>query len=188
MEYLYGGPLPRIAEGAVGDLVLDAIFLEDEEEVERLTEKRRVPLLPRGARVMVLLNPDPPAPERLRLLIERPDEMRWMVNGSHVAEVELKETLFLDFRGAKPARLSPVRCGVVALKREARSLNHAYTLLSAFFERKRRSHTGNVFELVAYRDPGKPKWPLLGELRDQKMALYEERLRNLRGGVGEPER
>lgn len=176
LEYFYGGAFPEVLDGAIGDLVLDKESLKNPKDLKRLNEKRQVPLLTIGTTLRVLLKPSPFSKERVKKLIERSKDMPLSGGWTHCAEVILNEVLFLEFRGSKQARLTDVKCHVVALNREAKSLNHAYTMLSAFFEKERRSHTGSVFQLVTFYDQGRKLWRPLSDLRDQLMPLYEERL------------
>ena len=67
--------------------------------------------------------------------------------------------------GEKKPSLEECRCDVPVLETEARSLNHAVTLLSTRFEPKRISHTGNVFTRVFYRCTKSKDWRPLNELR-----------------------
>ena len=176
LEYFYGGAFPEVLEGAIGDLVLDKESLKNPKDVKRLNEKRQVPILHKGAVLRVLLKPSPFSRERVKKLIERSKDMPQTGGWTYGADVVLNEVLFIEFRGSKQARLTDVKCHVVALNREAQSLNHAYTMLSAFFEKERRSHTGNVFQLVTFYDQGRKLWRPLSDLRDQLMPLYEGRL------------
>jgi hypothetical protein len=79
-------------------------------------------------------------------------------------EVALKANLSLQVRGDQEARLSPCLCTIPALRHEAESLNHAFTLISEAYETKRRSHSGNVFER-AYAQDERGNWQKLDELR-----------------------
>jgi hypothetical protein len=73
-------------------------------------------------------------------------------------------------------RLAGCRCSVPSLNMEARSLNHAYTLLSGRIETDRISHTGNVFQLAYYYSECDASWHLLDRLR----SLIIERIRDER--------
>ncbi|MBF0238126.1 MAG: hypothetical protein HQM12_10495 [SAR324 cluster bacterium] len=52
------------------------------------------------------------------------------------------------------------------------SLNHAYTLLSSVYETKRRSHTGNVFQFIYYKNG--EHWHLIDNLRSQLEIEHEK--------------
>lgn len=79
-------------------------------------------------------------------------------------EVKLDADLWLLVRGDQEARLSTAPCTIPALNKEAKSLNHAFMLISEGYETKRRSHSGNVFER-AYAQDQLGNWQSLDELR-----------------------
>ena len=51
------------------------------------------------------------------------------------------------------------------LNKKAVSVNQAYTIISTEFEKYRRSHTGNVFNKVYYKDENTNTWSKLDNLR-----------------------
>ena len=57
------------------------------------------------------------------------------------ATIELQDVLYLQLRGTKAPTLSETACEIPALNKEARSVNHACTLLSAAIEQHRISHS-----------------------------------------------
>ena len=57
--------------------------------------------------------------------------------------------------------------GISIIGKEARSLNHAYSLISTKHEPRRLSHTGNVFKEITYLDVKKDKWLPLENLRKE---------------------
>jgi hypothetical protein len=81
------------------------------------------------------------------------------------AEARLQEPLKLRLRGDKEALLENCKCHIPVLNTEARSLNHAFTLLSMKFETKRISHSGNVFARVYCYSEKRKEWHPLDELR-----------------------
>src|SRR5208337_2134709 len=70
---------------------------------------------------------------------------------------------------AQTFTLESCRCVIPALKLEATSINHAFTLISEAYETKRLSHTGNVFER-AYTPVGPKRWQTLDDLRIKAIA------------------
>ena len=56
------------------------------------------------------------------------------------AVIELQDVLYLQLRDTKAPTLSQAPCKVPALSKEARSVNHAGTLLSEAIEQQRISH------------------------------------------------
>lgn len=140
---LDGSALPRIADGAVGDLVLDAGAILDPEFAARMKAEKTVEMLPRGAEVFLGVSFKHCAGDRVGQLIT-PSELG-IIAPFGFGRAVLQEPLFLRIRGDQRASLARCKCRVYPLNQEARSLNHALTLLSTVFESKRLSHSGNVF-------------------------------------------
>lgn len=80
-------------------------------------------------------------------------------------EIILLEEQQILQRGTKTAKLLPCKCNIPSLHQEARSINHAYTLISQAFEPDRSSHTGNAFTKVFYFDNRRNIWQPLKALR-----------------------
>ncbi len=59
--------------------------------------------------------------------------------------VILLEELRLKYRGMKAAQLNSCKIAIPIINKEAKSLNHAYTLISQEYQKQRIAHTGNVF-------------------------------------------
>jgi hypothetical protein len=172
-------PLPKIRDGALGDLVLPASSLIDDEERQELETESLVELLPAQNWVFVGLNPTKtkrglikpedlkidPAPHAPTTPGGIPQVPRTLAGHGylHFAAVLLLEPLALRLRGDKEPSLEPCECSIPVLNTNARSLNHAFTLLSTKFETERISHTGNVFAHVFFRD--KIRWHSLNEAR-----------------------
>jgi hypothetical protein len=66
VQFFGGGPLPAIRNGAVADLVVSAWAVLDESWRRLLGEERRIPLLGKGTRLLVELNPSGDHPGGLR--------------------------------------------------------------------------------------------------------------------------
>ena len=141
------GSLPELKEGAIGDLVMPAYALLDQKDTEHYTEKTKSAFLPANTRLLAQINPDK-VPSKLWL------DVQFNLPGAPGAVVEfiLIEEQQVLLRGTKPSKLLPCKCGIAALNLEAKSINHAYTLISLAFEPDRISHTGNVFSKVYYLD------------------------------------
>ena len=84
----------------------------------------------------------------------------------------LREDLKLRLRGAKPATLEDATCWIPSRPEEAKSLNHAYRLVSEKFEPQRLSHSGNVFK-VGYYFELSHTWTSLDGLRSAAEASVE---------------
>lgn len=147
VKYFYGGNLPKIRNGAIGELILPEYSIDDEPFIEVSQQQQAVQLLPSGTTIIVAVSSyGIPAN-----LIEATEKITPIIdpNGAFV-RVDLVEPLQLMFRGSKKATLLDNKCFISSLQKEAISLNNAYTIISQEFEPHRRSHTGNVFKKCYY--------------------------------------
>lgn len=142
-----GVALPALKDETVGDLVVPSHCFRSGEELQDFLAERPVPVLQAGTKLLVPLPPGTPL--RTGILQEPPRGAAPNTAGPF-AEIFLDEELMLTLRTAKRAALRPCQCKIPSLKRTARSLNHACTLISEEFEPDRLSHTGNAFSKVLY--------------------------------------
>lgn len=169
IDYLHGGPLPKMKEGTIGDLVVPERSITEKEDVYRLQQEKLVQFLPSGSVVKFAVN-GRHAPAELKQHLE--DIATLGMKKSHAVPVILdKMALALRLRGTKLATLERVTCWIPSLEIRAQSLNHAYRLISEQFEPRRISHTGNVFEL-GYCKPF-DRWVSLDALRKTITARSE---------------
>jgi hypothetical protein len=154
--------LPKVQDGTLADLVLQADHLIDDSERRELEAESLLELLPARSVVFVGLSPGM-MKGTPRGLVKSVDLKAGY--GYLFAEVRLKESLKLHLRGDKEPLLEDCECVIPRLNAEARSLNHAFTLLSTKFETKRISHTGNVFTRVYCYSEKRKEWHPLDELR-----------------------
>lgn len=169
--YLYGGGMPELAEGTIGDLLVPPSAFVNPYDRLRCEQQGREKLLPQGASLMFRMRQAQPGERQVgwqRDLQTAPPSYGVFV------EVTLKEDLYLALRGTKPARLEGIECFIPALDAAAKSLNHAYRLISEAFEPARMSHSGNVFQ-EAFVASGSG-WVELDTLRSAVEAKYEHRL------------
>ena len=169
IEYFYGGALPVMKEGTIGDLVVPAWSISEEKEALRLQQEHIVQLLRSGSVVMLVVD-HRRTPDELRKHLK--EGIQRGSRNSMGVEVILRQELMLRLRGTKPASLKDVTCCVPSLEEEAKSLNHAYRLVSEKFEPQRRSHSANVFKVGYYVDP-KDRWISLDSLRNAAEASVE---------------
>lgn len=158
---LDGSPLPKIRNGSVGELILDAYAIEDQKILQALEGEQVFEPLSKGESVLLGVNPTVVLSEKIKQLIQ-PSNLR-IASEFLFVEVKLREPLKLRTRGTKSPVLEPCSCSIPILQQEAKSLNHAFTLISTEFETQRISHTGNVFQrgFVKHKD----KWVSLDNLR-----------------------
>lgn len=164
-----GRPLPEIREGALGELILSPYAIVDEEACRALTQERRVPFFEKGSSLWVCVD-SVGVPEKLRSAVKGLPS--WPPQDRTVfVEIVLKEDLYLILRPNKDARLDDCVCSIPSLPTaEAKSVNHAYTLVSTAFEPKRRSHSGNVFRKVYYASKLRDR-NCLRALNDRRMGV-----------------
>ena len=168
---LDGGRLPRLKDGAIGDLVLDADTVQDSEFLRLLQAESTVEMLPSGTPVLMGVGLGV-VPAEKQSKLKTSSGLRSHADYGFV-EVCLTEPLRLRLRGTKDPMLEPCACRIpIVGKRNAISLNHAFTVISTEFETERKSHTGNVFER-GFVKWGK-NWLSLGELRDLIRVRFEQ--------------
>lgn len=169
LAFFYGGDLPQLEEGAIGDLIIPTTSLKDERMLDLLQREEQVKLLDPPATVMALvvvrlehLNAMSEK-ERLHLLplpkgVYQPD--------GRFVHIQVEEPLILRLRGTKRPDLLPCECTIPSLgNRQVSSLNEARTVLAQTYEKHRRASTGNVFTDI-FVETAKNRWVSLNELRD----------------------
>ena len=172
IDYLYGGPLPKMREGTIGDLVVPERSITDKSAVCRLQQDQVVPFLRLGSVVRFAVD-GRHTPAGLSQHLE--DVATLDMKKSHAVPVILdRMALALHLRGTKLATLGRVSCWIPSLQARAESLNHAYRLISEQFEPMRISHSGNVFKL-GYCKPF-DRWISLDALRKTTAAKFETQL------------
>lgn len=175
-----------LKEGAIGDLVIPEYSIVSKETKAKLVAEESVLLLTKGRRVYIeVWLPENPKDIIDEFPVKRREELLSSHEGVRfpqlpLVEIELLEDLYLTLRSTKKARLKDCLCRVVVLELEAKSLNHAYTQLSRFYEPQRRSSGGNIFN-KGWVVEGKHWWSL-GDLRDSKEGEQERKL--WEGAVG----
>lgn len=178
IKYFYGGELPQIIDGAIGELVLQENALYDDRFIKIAQMENEVQILPKGSIIMVGVDssqtPEILRPHLRNLTLARTSLSYGMATNNDFVEVRLKEPLKLLLRGSKKSSLKSVRCFIECLKKEAESLNDAYSKISTDFEPQRRSHTGNAFQKCWYNHNN--EWLPIEALREQFESKYEEKL------------
>jgi hypothetical protein len=144
VQFMYGGPLPGLRDGTLGDLIVSTQDIEDVPRWSWLVEERRVKIASAGNAIFFAVTRSG-VPAALRGRVLNGDTIGLDREWSYV-EVELLEELMLELRGYKKAVLAPCKCVIPLLDgKMADSLNEAYTKISQSFEPSRRAFGGNVF-------------------------------------------
>ncbi len=152
------GRLPALKDGTIGDLVVAAHAFEDPKIAAQFAEERTEHFLPAETELLAQINPEH-VPEKYRQAFEF--GLTGLV-GAAVRFILCQDQQLLR-RGTKNAELLPCRCSIPLIEEEAKSINHAYTLISQVYEPHRMSHTGNVFAKVWYMTNN--RWKPLKSLR-----------------------
>lgn len=171
----------KLKDCATGELTILATAVLDETKRQELLRKINVEIMSSDTMLLAVMKPytdfgaalDPEAknalPQELMKHAFNPREHGESVAGpvdGMLIPFFIRMPLKMELRGgAKPARLEPCPCDIVTLKKEAFSVNHAYTLLSEVYEPRRMSHTGNVFTKIYYFNVNKRAWEPLEALR-----------------------
>lgn len=152
-------------------LVAPNAILDDKQRVKFLREVK-LPFLAKGTLVYLgisgtaLQGGIPPG-------LIHPHDLKFQC-GYLLVEVVLSADLLLRYRGDQKASLEDCECRIPALDKVVdkppASLNHALTLASIHFEKKRRQHTGNIFNRAWTHVGG--RWQRLDELRIATIEAY----------------
>lgn len=178
IEYFYGGGLPNIKDGAIGDLILPEYCIADEEKLQKLTGRYGKKIFEEGEELIIGMSKNLIPPELIKKTLDY--NILPPINCRYV-KIILRKPLLMQIRGSKKATLSHCECSIPTLNVDAESINHAYTLISQVYEPSRLSHSGNVFERCYYHDKkktafgkGTMQWKPLKVIRDTLAAEYEE--------------
>ncbi len=178
---LDGSALPELKD-ATGELLVPAYSVKDPAVLVKLTEEKTLPVLPEGSillaemRVYESHSLGNEKRDYLRSVREKHQKqfpMGSVSAGSYFAEITLREPLRLRLRGTKEAILENCPCNLGYLKTTVHSINEAYFNLSTDFEPHRRSHNGNVFQKVFFKD-NDGLWHPLNDLRKHHQVQQEK--------------
>src|SRR5262249_6852360 len=159
-------PLPKFSEGASFEILIDPTYIPDRSRLIEIEDDEVVPFLPKGTKLLAQVNANK-VPQGLKgFLHKSPDR----IDRCALVEIILTGDLNIRLRTGRQATLMDVGCTSPFLEgREnppiAISINHAYTLISTYFEPHRRANTGNVFNKVFYQRGEAGEWVSLRTLR-----------------------
>jgi hypothetical protein len=134
------GLLPPLKEGILCRLIVSTFAFEKAADEARYTNVRKQCVL---AKDMIL-----------RIALSFGKEVMVRLDGE----------LWMRIRGERRPSCENVPCTLIEEKRTAQSLNHAYALASELREKKRRSHTGNIYRSIYFQD-SQEHWRPLEDLR-----------------------
>lgn len=170
VQLFHGGPLPKLKDGAIADLVIESHYFENVADATRMEVSKTVPFLPKGSVLMARLSKD--YCESTQGLTDKIKIDPLLGFSVAFVPIELKEELDLTLVFGKSAHLNDCPCVLPTISNlEARSVNHAFTLASRHYETRRRSNGGNVFLGVYFKDGS--IWRPLKDLRFKHEADFE---------------
>jgi uncharacterized protein DUF3293 len=155
-----------------------AAAISNDADLAALTAEESIPLLPAGTKLLCRLGARHVPLELKRDCVEEALPEPSYRNALFV-EILLEENLDLRFRSSKSAILDDADCSIPKMPGiRVGSVNEAYRRISERFEPSRRSVGGNVFSNV-YIKPPKSRVVPLGQLRDDRVAVWEAYLRTV---------
>lgn len=174
VRYFYGDKIPLKPE-FIGELIVPRWAIANKSFLRRMEQSHVVEILPVGSFVWMAVKHRyiPRAWWDRTVTLDGFMEL----SDARFVQVGLKENLRLEMRGTKKPMLLHCECHVPLLNQNAKSLNHAYSLISQTIEPTRASHNGNVFRLGFVRQG--ERWVSLNTLRDAAEAEFELNLSEL---------
>ena len=172
LKFFYGGDLPVMNNGTIGELIIPEYCIPRDYRLSLIRKEAKKVFLPQGTALMARLSPK--SDDQTKKFLKRMKVFP-PVDGLF-SEIRLESELCINFRGTKNPELLDCTCKINALPDEsAKSVNHAFTLLSEKFEILRRSHTANVFDQVYYQNQPN-HWVPLAERRKELIGEFEYEL------------
>ena len=153
--------------------------------------KKTVSFLPKGTRLLYLINPSGKYDEKLLADIGRKIDEDQSPGGNGIPIIldeEQKISFSISSNNNLQKKLKSCKCSSPAVpEKTLKSINDACQSISTVFELERASKGGKVYSFVYFQDQDK-KWELLGLLRDRVFSKHKaefERLLVSKGfGVG----
>lgn len=187
-EFFYGGDIP-VKDGSLGELTINASSVKDPSFLNRINRTLSIKVLPEGSKLLVALNDrdhhaaDPSSwlPIAVNEVPKGTTRFEYVIIGPALPSQQ-RQLALEDERGGLWLRLkglerTEIRSSTIQMpdgfpEKTARSLNHAFTLLSKEYEKHRISNTGNVYKQFFYQE-GNGKWYPLSDLRHGVQAQGE---------------
>lgn len=137
-KFFYGGDLPAMREGTIGELIVPEYSVTDKYKLGLISKKFTKTFLPKGAPLLARLSEKSVDQSGKFLKRIRVSPLK----GGLFAEIVLDAELSIEFSGTKSSELLDCTCRIPALpKAEARSVNHTDTLLPEKFDSRQSAET-----------------------------------------------
>jgi len=195
-EFFYGGAVPA-KDGTIAELIIEKHSITDKSFLAALKKPSKHLMLTGPLDLMVALTIKKPLEEKLLSHLHRASELELGTN--YYSIVRSHETRFfsisicdptpefilrhetklsgiwLTMEGLQPKGLlvSSVKVPDFVSDEQLLSLNHAFTKLSEIYEPWRKSHTGNIYTRILYKEQN-GKWYPLEVLRNAAEATEEQ--------------
>jgi len=156
-----------IANDSIFEIIIHKKYILNRRLQPQLTQGKIQKLLSKGETLLVELFPNH--------LDKNTQPCPYSFNkelGKSVVKITLSEDLNLEIKNYDKSRLKSCKCFIPFLKTEAGSLNQAYSLISTNLEKTRKSHSGNVFNLIYYKTD-KDKMNKLENLRKKAICEFQ---------------
>ena len=153
-----------IEDNSYFEIIIDKKYMLNKSLQPQLTKEGIIKLLPKEETLLVELFPN-----HLDKNDKETQAYVFSLNkdkGKPFAEIKLLQDLNLEIKNFDKSRLRNCKCYIPFLKIEADSLNQAYSIISTHLEKTRKSHSGNVFNLIYYKSD-KGKFKKLDNIRNQ---------------------
>ncbi len=153
------------------ELILSEADFADKNLFRQLAKETEVEFLPEGTSLLVNVSTKERIAEKLEEKIIRTGKDTPQGKYGGYIEIILHAPQQMKLRGTKQGQLLDCPIFIPALPEEsAKSINHAYKIISTKFEPWRRSNTGSVFLKVFYKNGTTRLWRTLNERRNQVEA------------------
>ncbi len=171
IKYSGEGKMPKLDDVTLADLIVPAHAFKDQSRLKKFTEEKTELILKSGTQLLVQISTgsvnklDKQYLAHLEYINDIYVKNTAGIAGARFVEIELSDDLKITLRGTKRSILNRCQCKIPILNNmDAKSLNHAYTLISQEFEQHRMSHSGNVFKDIYYKKDD--KWLPIDSFRD----------------------
>lgn len=117
IKYFYGGNLPKIKEGTIGDLIVPEYCVSSSLALDVLMEENIVGILPAKSTIMAAVNRNQIPEEKLDQTIDITTSIEYQIERRFV-EIILQESLRMRERGSKKANLLPSKCTIPSISKK----------------------------------------------------------------------
>lgn len=161
------------------EIILSETDFADKRVFQLLAKETEVEFLPEGTSLLVNVSTKERIGEDLERKIIKTGENTPQGKYGGFIEIILHAEQRIMLRGTKLGQLLDCPIFIPALPEEtAKSINHAYKIISTKFELWRRSNTGSVFLKVFYKNENTGLWLTLNKHRDQVEIENKKKISN----------